>query len=92
VLGELARALAADGERVTIAETWAGGGADAAPFHERGIPTLYFATTKSYTHLHLTSDRPETLNPALLEKVARLAFRTARSVSDGAYQREAVKP
>jgi hypothetical protein len=92
VLWELARALDADGERVTVAETWAGGGADAAPFHERGIPTLYFATTKSYTHLHLTSDRPETLNPALLEKVARLAFRTARSVSDGAYQREAVKP
>ena len=92
VLWELARSLDADGDRVTIEETWAGGGADATPFHEQGVPTLYFATKKSYTHLHQASDRPETLNPALLEKVARLAFRTARSVSDGAYDREAVKP
>ncbi len=91
-LWELARTLDADGDRITIEETWAGGGADATPFHEKGIPTLYFATTKSYTHLHLASDRPETLNPALLEKAARLAFRTTRSVSDGAYDRETVKP
>jgi hypothetical protein len=91
-LWELARTLDAAGERITIADTWAGGGADATPFHEKGIPTLYFASTKSYTHLHQASDRPETLNPALLEKIARLAFRTARSVSDGAYDRETVAP
>jgi hypothetical protein len=90
-LWELARTLDAGGDRITIDETWGGGGADATPFHEKGIPTLYFATTKSYTHLHLSSDRPETLDPLLLERVARLVFRTARSVSDGAYDRETPK-
>jgi Zn-dependent M28 family amino/carboxypeptidase len=91
-LWELARTLDAGGDRITVEETWGGGGADATPFHEKGIPTLYFATTKSYTHLHQASDRPETLDPSLLERVARLVFRTARSVSDGAYDRETVNP
>ncbi|UCE19921.1 MAG: M28 family peptidase [Gemmatimonadota bacterium] len=60
----------------------AGGGADAAPFHERGIPNLYFATTKGYAHLHQISDTPETLNPELFEKAARLTFLTLWTVAN----------
>lgn len=79
-LWETARAL--DHEGLLIAETWNGGGADAAAFEEAGIPNLYFASHESYTHLHRPSDRPETLNPALLEAVARLGARTARVLAE----------
>jgi len=48
--------------------------ADAAPFHEGGIPNLSFATTGGYAHLHQTSDTRETLNPELFERATRLAF------------------
>ena len=59
-----------------------GGGADAAPFHELGVPNLYFATTSGYAHLHQISDTPETLNPPLFEKAARLAFLTVWAVTN----------
>ncbi len=69
-------------------ETGPGGGADAAPFSDRGIPIAYFASHPSYTHLHLPSDTPETLNPALFESLARTAFRTAWAIAQGAPTRE----
>jgi aminopeptidase YwaD len=68
--------------RLTVEETWNGGGADALPFESHKIPNLYFASKFSYTHLHLPTDLPETLNPPLLEAVARLAFRTAWVLAD----------
>ena len=80
------------GERM-IEETWPGGGADAEPFHEAGIPTAYFATHNSYTHLHVASDTADTLDPELLESVAKLVFLTVDEVAQGEYQREkAVSP
>lgn len=74
--------------RRMVDESWPGGGADAQPFHEAGIPTAYFATKNSYAHLHDASDTPETLDPALLESVARLVFLTVNEVAQGRYQRE----
>lgn len=73
-----------------VDRTWNGGGADATPFHEKGVPSLYFVTTNSYDHLHLPSDKVETLNPILYEKVVRLAHLTALEIVNGNYQREAV--
>lgn len=61
--------------------SWKGGGADATPFFEEGIKTLYFVTTNSYEHLHLPTDKPETLNKDLFEKITRLAFLTLRKLS-----------
>jgi len=52
---------------------------------------LYFVTTNSYDHLHLPSDKVETLNPTLYEKVVKLAHLTALEIADGNYQREEVK-
>jgi len=75
-----------------ILDTWNGGGADATPFHQKGIPCLYFVTTNSYKHLHLPSDLPETLNQNLFEKIVRLAYITALNISDGEYKREVVLP
>lgn len=71
-----------------VDRTWNGGGADATPFYEKGIPCLYFVTTNSYDHLHLASDDVSTLNPLLYEKVVRLAHLTALEVVTGNYERE----
>lgn len=75
-------------KNLMVPATWKGGGADAAPFHDKGLPTLYFVTTNGYEHLHRTSDKVETLNGELFETITRLGFRTAAWVADGSYQRE----
>lgn len=75
-----------------VMNTWNGGGADATPFHQKGIPCLYFVTTNSYKHLHLPSDLSETLNRNLFEKIVRLAYITALNISEGDYKREVVNP
>jgi len=87
-LWQLARDLDARGARLTVAETWGGGGADATPFAEKGIPTIYFASKFSYTHLHLPGDQPATLDPRPYEALARLAYRTAWKVAEGGYPGE----
>ena len=73
-----------------VKSTWNGGGADATPFYEKGIPCLYFVTTNSYEHLHLPSDKVETLNPVLYEKVVKLAHLTALEIVNGNYEREKI--
>ncbi len=75
---------------MTVDNTWSGGGADASPFHNAGIPALYFVTTNSYTHLHYMTDTAETLNQDLFEKITRLAYMTSYEVAKGNYQREIV--
>ena len=87
-LWQLARDLDERGARLSVEETWGGGGADATPFAEKKIPTLYFASRFSYPHLHLPSDTPDTLNPALYEALTRLAYRTAWKVAEGGYSGE----
>lgn len=89
-LWRLARVLDAAGDRITVERTWAGGGADATPFHEAGVPSLYFATTRGYEQLHLPGDLPGTLNGPLFARVVRLALRTAAAIAGGSYAREAV--
>lgn len=78
-----ARELDAEGDAITVARTWGGGGADATPFHEAGVPTLYWATTSSYRWLHDPGDVPATLNGPLYEKLVRLCHRVAWDVADG---------
>lgn len=73
-----------------VDRTWSGGGADATPFFEKGIPCLYFVTTNSYDHLHLPTDKVETLNLGLYEKVVKLAHLTALEIANGNYEREEV--
>ena len=73
-----------------VERTWSGGGADATPFHEKGVPCLYFVTTNSYDNLHLPTDTTETLNPTLFEKVVKLAHLTALEIANGNYEREKV--
>ncbi len=87
-LWNLARAIDKQNAKLTISRTWANGGADATPFHQKGIPTLYFVTTNSYTHLHYMTDKPETLNPKLYEEITKLAYLTTYKVANGDYNRE----
>lgn len=68
--------------KLMVSNTWKGGGADAEPFYKIGIPTLYFVTTNSYKHLHMLSDKPETLNQNLFEAISRLAFLTVKEIAD----------
>jgi len=89
-LWNLARELDKQNANLTVDATWSGGGADATPFHKIGIPTLYIVTRFSYTHLHSTTDKPESLNPLLFEEITKLAFNTLLEVANGNYEREAI--
>lgn len=74
-----------------VENTWNGGGADAQPFHEKGVPCIYFVTTNSYKHLHMLSDKPETLNKNLYEKIANLAYYTLVDVANYYNREEIIK-
>ncbi|MFA5804015.1 MAG: M20/M25/M40 family metallo-hydrolase [Melioribacteraceae bacterium] len=69
-------------DKLLVTRTWKGGGADAEPFYEKGIQTLYFVTTNSYKHLHMLSDKPETLNQNLFEAITKLAFMTIAYIAE----------
>lgn len=68
--------------------TFGGGGADAEAFHKAGIPTLYFNTSNGYKFLHLPSDKTETLNEVMFEKLTRLGFLTILELANGTYKKE----
>lgn len=68
---------------MVIDRTWRGGGADATAFYEQGIPTLYFATSNSYTHLHLPSDKPETINASLHQYLTWLVYKITGRFASG---------
>jgi aminopeptidase YwaD len=91
-LWELAYEFDRRARKLMKARTGRGGGADAHPFHELGLPTLYFASSFSYTHLHSTSDKVETLNGEMFAELTRVAFRTAAAVAGGKYEREELVP
>ncbi len=91
-LWSLARRIDGGAEQITIDETWWGGGADAQPFFEAGLPTIYFASKNSYAHLHQPSDTVETLNGELLAAITRHAYRLVMAIADGAYAREQIQP
>ncbi|MCX8011354.1 MAG: M20/M25/M40 family metallo-hydrolase, partial [Ignavibacteria bacterium] len=90
ILWQIAKSLDSVHTKQMVPNTWSGGGADASPFHDKGIPSLYFVTTNSYAHLHYTTDTPETLNQTLFENITKLAFLTASYIANGEYQRESV--
>lgn len=89
-LWQIAKQINDTGDNMMVDATWSGGGADAAPFHQKGIPCLYFVTTNSYDNLHQPSDKAETLNGPLFEKVVTLAYKTAAEISSGSYRREKI--
>ncbi|MDI6767414.1 MAG: M20/M25/M40 family metallo-hydrolase [Bacteroidota bacterium] len=76
--------------KMMVDATWSGGGADAGPFHDKGIPAAYFVTTNSYAHLHYMTDTPETINKSLFEKITKLAYLTTLGLTNGGYRREEV--
>lgn len=90
-LWQIAKEIDEKNFKLMVKDTWSGGGADATPFHEKGIPSLYFVSKYSYDHLHLPTDTVETLNPDLFEKIVKLAFLTAKHIADGKYEREIIK-
>jgi hypothetical protein len=91
LLWEIAKRCDSKTTKLMVERTWSGGGADATPFHYKGIPSLYFVTTNSYEHLHKTTDLPATLNKKLFEKITQLAFLTLIEVSGEKYIKEEVR-
>jgi hypothetical protein len=89
-LWTLARNIDKENFNLVVKDTWSGGGADLTPFYEKGIPGLYFVSKYSYEHLHLPTDTPETLNIDLLEKITKLAYLTAREITNGNYIKETI--
>ncbi|HKL38383.1 MAG TPA: M20/M25/M40 family metallo-hydrolase [Bacteroidales bacterium] len=75
------------GKQMIIDRTWGGGGADATPFFEQGIPTLYFATKNSYDYLHQPGDKPQTLNAPLHQYLTEIGYKTAMEIAAGRYTR-----
>ena len=65
------------------------GGADAEPFHQAGIPNMFWVSRNPYAHLHMCSDMPATLNPILFESITRLIYLTAATLLDG-HEKEAI--
>jgi len=68
-------------DKLLVTETGEGGGADADPFFQKGIKTLYFVSTNSYKHLHQITDTPETINKDLLAAITKLGYKTAKLIS-----------
>jgi len=89
-LWELINDVDSQTSRMMVKNTWSGGGADAEHFYQAGIPTAYFVTTNSYTHLHYMTDTYETLNPKLFEAVANLGLNSLIKIANGSYVREEV--
>ncbi len=90
-LWEIARAAAA-GPGLMVERTWRGGGADASPFFDEGVPTLYFHTVHGYGQLHQPADAPQTLAPAVFAELTRIACSVVRAVATGGYEGEAAAP
>jgi len=90
VLWQMAHDIDKKTDNIMVGRTWAGGGSDASPFYDKYIPALYFVGTNGYQHLHLPSDKPETLNRDLFKKITKLAYATAWQILTGDYQKEKV--
>lgn len=75
-------------DKLMIERTWSGGGADATPFHNKGIPIAYIVSFYSYEHLHLPSDIPENLNQDLYERIVKLTSNSLLRIANGEYKRE----
>lgn len=87
-LWNIFRKVDSENNKLMMDRTWAGGGADATPFHNNGIPTAYVVSHYSYEHLHLPTDLPETLNRNLFESIVKLTAETLCQISLGNYIRE----
>jgi hypothetical protein len=80
-LWNIAKKIDSENDKLLVTETGLGGGADAEPFFQKGIKTLYFVSTNSYKHLHQMTDTPETINKDLLTAITKLGFKTAQFIT-----------
>ena len=88
LLHALVRELDAGADAISLPDTWYGGGSDAQPFFDAGLPTLYFAADKGWIHLHQPSDGLDKIDPLLLTRATRLMYLVTAAIADGRYDRE----
>lgn len=89
-LWKMIKEIDAANDKLSVKDTWNGGGADGTPLNDKGIPMAYFVTKDSYGHLHLPSDKVETLNQNLYQSIVRLAYLATYKIAKGDYKREIV--
>ena len=80
-LWNIAKKIDSENDKLLVPESGEGGGADAEPFFQKGIKTLYSVSTNSYKHLHQMTDTPETINKDLLTAITKLGYKTAQFIS-----------
>lgn len=88
VLWNMFQTVDSGNNNLMMERTWSGGGADATPFHNKGIPSVYVVSYYSYDHLHLPSDLPETLNQNLFQSIVTLVAEVLYKLADEQYLRE----
>ncbi|MGE0076495.1 MAG: M20/M25/M40 family metallo-hydrolase [Bacteroidales bacterium] len=71
--------------------SFGGGGGDATAFYNANIPTLYFSATNGYKFIHQTTDKAETINNQLVEKITKLGFLMTIELANGKYEGETDK-
>jgi Zn-dependent M28 family amino/carboxypeptidase len=57
-------------------------GSDYAPFYQKGIPCISFASNGPHLHYHLSGDTIYRINPDIMADTAKLAFLAAFSWAD----------
>ena len=80
-LWNIVKQIDSQNDKLLTDQTGEGGGADADPFFQKGIKTLYFVSTNSYKHLHQITDTPGTINRDLLAAITKLGYKTAKYIT-----------
>jgi hypothetical protein len=67
---------------VLIKRRWTSSNSDHYPFHAAGIPSVFLYAMRGVPTYHTSSDKPETLDPEVMERVGRLVFLTAYELAN----------
>jgi len=79
---ELFDTLTSQYVHVPVKRRWASSNSDHYPFHKAGIPAVFLYAMRGVPTYHTSKDRPETLDPEVMENVGRLVFMTAVNLAN----------
>ncbi|OQX86123.1 hypothetical protein B6D60_06775 [candidate division KSB1 bacterium 4484_87] len=65
-----------------VLRRWTSNNSDHYPFHEHGVPSVFLYSPTSLPTYHTTGDKPETLDPEVMEAIGRLVFRVAYDLAN----------
>ncbi len=65
-----------------IKRRWTSANSDHYPFHHAGIPSVFLYAMRGVPTYHSSADKPETLDPEVMESVGRLVFLTTYELAN----------